>query len=545
MDATDLGGVGSQSQGPTVGRGAEVLSRSQPAAVIVAVVALLLVGCGGGTEERAKDLTDEAPLTPAAMVGSIGSGGDITQVAGSIDSPVFLEQQAMALRPEFRDIIDQLEEVPRYDITATVNLTEAVVTGHLRVLYTNTSNGSLTELEFRLLGNAAPLYGSGRTSVSNVQAGGMDVEPIMEQDGVVMRVRLVQLLEPGETELIETDFTTEVAKRVAPGYGILAQTGAVTRLSGWYPMMAPYEGTWQTPKVPVVGDATLGDTSVYRVALTAPASYDVVSTGVTIAQDSRKQQVVWHIVSGPARDFSLAISDAFEQRQDSQEGVTITVHALPSRGQITSIETGLSMIRDAFTVYESRFGPYPWIEFDVVETEISIEGYELSEMIFVDSRLRVQGSYPDYRYIVAHETAHQWWYNLVGDNQIIEPWLDEAFATYSASIYLGDVYGAGAAAGLLQYWRGQYGLRVAGDPPVDSAALDFSSWAKYRKTVYIHGAFFLDALRGEMGDAAFFRLLQADFSLNRFKWATTTEFLELAQQMTESDLGPLIDRWFK
>jgi aminopeptidase N len=80
---------------------------------------------------------------------------------------------------------------------------------------------------------------------------------------------------------------------------------------------------------------------------------------------------------------------------------------------------------------------------------------------------------------------------------------------------------------------------------VDSPALDFSTWGDYRKTVYIHGAFFLDALRKEMGDSEFFRLLEANLSLNRFKWTTTERFLELAQEMTEADLSPLIDRWFE
>jgi aminopeptidase N len=33
--------------------------------------------------------------------------------------------------------------------------------------------------------------------------------------------------------------------------------------------------------------------------------------------------------------------------------------------------------------------------------------------------------------VITHEVAHQWWYGLVGNNQYLEPWLDEAFASYS------------------------------------------------------------------------------------------------------------------
>ena len=32
--------------------------------------------------------------------------------------------------------------------------------------------------------------------------------------------------------------------------------------------------------------------------------------------------------------------------------------------------------------------------------------------------------------LLLHEIVHQWFYSLVGNDQIDDPWLDEAFATY-------------------------------------------------------------------------------------------------------------------
>ena len=32
---------------------------------------------------------------------------------------------------------------------------------------------------------------------------------------------------------------------------------------------------------------------------------------------------------------------------------------------------------------------------------------------------------------MTHELAHEWWYALIGDDQARDPWLDEAFASYS------------------------------------------------------------------------------------------------------------------
>jgi len=36
---------------------------------------------------------------------------------------------------------------------------------------------------------------------------------------------------------------------------------------------------------------------------------------------------------------------------------------------------------------------------------------------------------------IAHETAHQWWYALVGNDQVAHPWLDEALSDYSTALF--------------------------------------------------------------------------------------------------------------
>jgi aminopeptidase N len=38
------------------------------------------------------------------------------------------------------------------------------------------------------------------------------------------------------------------------------------------------------------------------------------------------------------------------------------------------------------------------------------------------------------RLVAVHETAHQWFYAMVGDSQALHPWLDEAFASYAEEL---------------------------------------------------------------------------------------------------------------
>ena len=51
--------------------------------------------------------------------------------------------------------------------------------------------------------------------------------------------------------------------------------------------------------------------------------------------------------------------------------------------------------------------------------------------------------------VIVHETAHQWWYGLVGNDQIDEAWLDESLATYSEVIYTSEIYGKDAGKTIL------------------------------------------------------------------------------------------------
>ena len=42
------------------------------------------------------------------------------------------------------------------------------------------------------------------------------------------------------------------------------------------------------------------------------------------------------------------------------------------------------------------------------------------------------------RLVAVHETAHQWFYGMVGDSQALHAWLDEAFASYAEQLVDND-----------------------------------------------------------------------------------------------------------
>jgi aminopeptidase N len=93
------------------------------------------------------------------------------------------------------------------------------------------------------------------------------------------------------------------------------------------------------------------------------------------------------------------------------------------------------------------------------------------------------GSYSEY--VVAHEVGHQWFYSLVGNDEVHDPWLDEALATYTDMLFLRDQ----APWAFRSYWQrnlAAYRNRAAygGDRLVNTTVYDYPSDGPYFDIVY-------------------------------------------------------------
>jgi aminopeptidase N len=141
--------------------------------------------------------------------------------------------------------------------------------------------------------------------------------------------------------------------------------------------------------------------------------------------------------------------------------------------------------------------------------------------------------------IAAHETAHQWWYGLVGNDQAVEPWLDEALAIYSALLFC-----EGAYPELVPWW---WGFRVTRFNPsgwVNSTVYEHSGFRPYINAVYLRGAMFIQDLRNQMGDELFYAFLREYARRGTHHEVTGDDFFShLAEHLT-ADWGTLMHTYF-
>jgi aminopeptidase N len=142
--------------------------------------------------------------------------------------------------------------------------------------------------------------------------------------------------------------------------------------------------------------------------------------------------------------------------------------------------------------------------------------------------------------IAAHETAHQWWFDSVADNQALEPWLDEALATYSERIYYETVH-----PDLVKWWWDYRYFEFDNPGFVDIPIYDGGGQRPYWDKVYLMGARFLEELRGRIGDEAFFAFLKDYYVQFEGKHATSADFFRVLREHTSADISDLMVKYFK
>jgi hypothetical protein len=147
------------------------------------------------------------------------------------------------------------------------------------------------------------------------------------------------------------------------------------------------------------------------------------------------------------------------------------------------------------------------------------------------------GGGPD-DFVVVHELAHQWYGDSLAVHAWQHIWLNEGFASYAEWMW-SEREGFDTAQqifdshNLIPIDSGYWDLAI-GDPGPDHL---------FDGQVYSRGAATLHALRVEVGDADFFRILRTWSRTEKGGTVTTREFIRLAERLSGEDLDDLFDEW--
>lgn len=493
-----------------------------------------------GPEDKA---TDAFFSDPTATPRPTRTPGGPTPTAHSTLSPTLLSADASwDLRPEFAEDAALFPNATRYTIDVTVEFSgdTATLAGREHIVFTNTQIAALDHIYLMLWPNDDLQYFSDFT-LSNVTVNGQATEFALEHDGLAARIELTNALEPGQSVELSAEFFIEVFPGIeTQGPARFGLTNGILLAPTFYPLIPRLiEGEWQTQPAPSGGDTTNSDTALYAWRVTAPADLAIIGTGRMVEETQSGDTHTQTLLTGPVRDLALVVGP-LQLTQREVDGVALNAYMLPEHADYA--DEMLDFVEGQMTTLQTLVGPYPYTELDVVDAPGAFGGIEYPGHIFigvVDEPSRMDF----FETATVHEVGHQWFYGLLGDDQLLQPWLDEAAATYTEVLYAEQIYGAKAAQTLLDEFRLYLQFNSdSAELPIGLGVADYAD-SDYGLIVYIKGALFFEALRNKLGDDAFFAFLHAYYADYRYGFTTTADFQRVAEATCACELDELFNRW--
>ena len=334
----------------------------------------------------------------------------------------------------------------------------------------------------------------------------------------ILEIQLDKELKKGEKCSIDMKYNVKLPNCLGRfGYG-----DDTINITNWFPIACVYdEKGWNLGSYSAIGDPFYSDTSNFYVKLLIPRKYKVGCTGNIISEKSDSEKVLYEIQAKKVRDFAFILSDKFKIKKDTYKGVNINTYNLNEK-----LSTEVTKIaKDSISIFSNLFGEYPYDTYSVIASDFYIGGMEYPTLVMIDQSLYNEKDKFLLEYVIAHETAHQWWYSVIGNDEISEPWLDEALTEYSTVLYFEEKYGKEVGSKLIKTMEMQ--TRNHSSEDIFKATTQYKNSIDYSLNVYTKGALAFNEVRKKVGDEVFFETLKEYYNTYMFQNVNGAKFVDL------------------
>jgi hypothetical protein len=427
------------------------------------------------------------------------------------------------------------EMLSRYTLSAILDYAAHTVQVEEQISYVNTTGSEINDLLVLVEPNSYP---SGFTLNNLTWEDGTPITNFT-LNGRELSIPLPENLLPGSSVGMDLSFQLNLPNQNAP-YGY---TERQTNLGDWYPYLPPYipgEG-WLVRDDAFFGEHLAYEMSEFLVDIQMANPFSASGAELVLAASSSPTMdgEIYRFHHTPARNFAWTVSDLYQMLETQVGEVQVKGYSFPFHPQADG--PALDETAKSLAIFNDLFGPYPHESLSVVEADF-LDGMEYDGLVFLSHAFYdfyTGDPQSNLTIIAAHEVAHQWFYGLVGNDQALEPWLDESLSTFSEIYFYEQAYPE-----LVDWW---WENRITFHNPqgwVDSTIYEASGFYPYRDAVYLRGAMFLGDLRQVMGDEAFLAFLRDYLEQYRAHQATGDDFFNLLSSHTSEDLSGLIANYF-
>ncbi len=288
------------------------------------------------------------------------------------------------------------------------------------------------------------------------------------------------------------------------------------------------------------------DKTTTEMLVTVPAGWEALSNGklVASAADKRAGTTTFHwLQDKPMSTYLVSlVAGEFDKREENWK--VPVVYYVP-RGQSDGIARTFGRTTQMLDFYSANIVPYPWAKYAQAAVDTFGGGMEntsnttlgasaiMDAREFEDRRIGVDS-------LVAHEMAHQWFGDLVTCADWRHTWLNEGFATYFQALWEEHAEGRDRFDwNELRAGRGIAASRLA----VAVVPQDGQEANSAYSFIYNKGGWTLHMVRGQLGDARFWKAIQHYTRKFSYQVATTSDFVEAINEATGQDLEWLFDQY--
>ncbi|MEW5894632.1 MAG: M1 family aminopeptidase [Candidatus Omnitrophota bacterium] len=475
------------------------------------------------------------------------------------------------------------DSFPEYDIDAFVNVPEKRIEARQRIIFTNQTSADLNEVYFHIYPNRkySPReirtlfryagyfkvdpypsdFQQGNLKINKVEWNGQQLPYQIEgEDQTLLMIPLKESLRSGETIVLSLDFAVDIPN----AFGRFGWHDGIIKAAYWYPILSVQtEEGWDKTLFYPFHRPFFSEAAYYHVRVSVPEEYVVIHSGERASEEvSDGHKTVTINTSLPIRSFSFATSPDYRLKEDQYNGITLKSYYLP--GNDERAKQALENLKHFFAFYEKLFGPYPYSQFSIAPVHLGYGGEQMANMVFIDTRVYELPELLDREFdlLLAHESGHQWFYNMLGVDTYQEMWLEEGVNAYFILQYIEHKYGYDAD--ILEYpewfepyawmlpkasfrrmrdYRYQMESRMGYDEPLIGPLNTYGEPSRIFSLVYGKGVRLMEAIRTQIGDENFREVFQEAVERYRYQNWGIKDFIKLVEDKAGASKARIIKEW--
>ncbi len=310
-------------------------------------------------------------------------------------------------------VLPPLADAISYDADLTASAGGRTWTGTERIVVRNAGRAPIDRIWLRLWGNG-PQGCAPRAVTATITAGGRPGRLLRRCSA--LEVLLPAPLAPSAQATIQLALVI-TAPDLSDRFGAAED---IDLFGNALPVVAQRDRrAWRLPEYSPYGESWVTTWARFSLTLRHPAALKVAAAGTTLTTPDPGGQTAVTTSTIDARDTFWAIGQMDEVTRRTARGTLVRAWS-PTEATADRQDAA----RDAASALEEierHLPDYPYPEYDVIVARIQAGGgMEYPGVVITDGSDTV----------TRHETGHQWFYGLVGNDQYREPWVDEGITSF-------------------------------------------------------------------------------------------------------------------